>query len=221
VISESRKALQVNPGDLDALANLGYGQFLSGDLPGAIATYDQVLEKKPDAPDVRIGRGEALFWLGNSAGAHEEFARARGILSHAEQGGSTWTWFLDSRGDASEKPRVVYYGTPAEKKALVEFFDGLVYLREMKIPPAKQKYETATHYLANTPDDREVVRKAINDLHRLAKVSLAEPTAEFGLGYLYDWLGEKNHAAQYWQLYVKSGTDPVGVTEARRHLAHN
>jgi len=221
VISESRKALEVNPGNLDALGNLGYGQFLSGDLPGAMATYDQILEKTPDAPDILICRGEALFWSGDSTKAHEEFARARRILSHTERGGETWTWFIDPRYDASEKPHVVYYATPAQKQAFVELFDGLVYLREMKIPAAMERYEAATHYLANTPDDREVVLKAINDLHRLGMESLPQPTPEFGLGYLFNWLGEKDQARQHWGLYVKSGTDPLGMKEARLHLSHD
>ena len=84
---------------------------------------------------------------------------------------------------------------------------------------ALEKYGAAAALLSATREDKEIVRKGINDLHRLGKEPLAQPSAEFGLGSLYDWLGETKRAAEHWRVYLRSGADPVGLGEARRRLA--
>src|SRR5260370_31715832 len=91
--------------------------------------------------------------------------------------------------DASEKQHGSYYARIRKKRALVELLDGLTYLREIRIPAALERYAAATSLLtATNNEDEEIVRKGINDLHRLRKQPFAEPTAELGLGYLFGWL---------------------------------
>lgn len=219
VIDEARRALKVNSGDLDALENLGYGQFLANDLHSAIESYERGLATAPDDPVLRICYGEAIFWSHDTARAHAEFSHARDVLSLSGSSGGTWIWLIDARYDAAEKQRAVYYSTVSQKRALIELLEGLTYLREGKIRLALEKYGAAAALLSATREDKEIVRKGINDLHRLGKEPLAQPSAEFGLGYLYDWLGETKRAAEHWRVYLRSGADPVGLGEARRRLA--
>jgi len=210
----------MNSRDPIALENLGYGKFLMSDFEGAIQAYETVLQVAPDQPVTLVSYGEALLWSANTRKAHEQFGRARSALSGANAPLDTWGWLVDSRYDATEKQRVVNYSTSAQKRAMIELFDALTYLREMEIASALARFRAATGMLTVTSDDdKEVVRKAINDLHRLEKESLAQPTAQFGLGYLYDWLGETARAARFWEIYLRSGTDLVGLEEARRRLA--
>jgi tetratricopeptide (TPR) repeat protein len=220
VIAEARQVLEVNPGDVDALENLGYGLFLTGDLQGAIQVYKKALALSPDDPTIRICHGEALLWSGDAASAHGEFAQARDLLSSPGYSGGTWIWLIDARYDPTDKQRAVYYSTLQQKQALAELLDGLTYLRDSKIELTLERYGVATRLLSGTiEEDKEIVRKGINDLHRLGKNSLAQTAAELGLGYLYDWLGEREHAATHWESYVRLGTDPAGLEEARSRLA--
>jgi tetratricopeptide (TPR) repeat protein len=216
VITQSGKALALNPRDLDALENMGYAQFLAGDPRGAVETYKKGLEFAKGDPALRICLGEALFWSGDTPKGREEFEHARTVLSRPGPAGGTWIWLINPRYDATEKQRPVYYSTISQKKALVEFFDAMTYLRETNVVSALDRYKTATDLLTAAREDKEIVRKAINDLHRLGRESLAQPTAEFGLGCLHDWLGETENAAKHWELYVKSGADPVAVLQGRR-----
>ncbi|HET8922538.1 MAG TPA: tetratricopeptide repeat protein [Candidatus Acidoferrum sp.] len=218
-ISESGKALKLNPRDPGTLENLAYGQFLEGNVQKAIESYERALEITKDDPVLRAYYGEALFWSGNTLRAQEEFAQARDALSRPSLYEDIWIGFIDPRYDATEKRHAAYYSTIAEKQALVELFDALAYLQESNVASALEKYQDAAKLLsASSEDDKEIVRKAINDLHRLQKELPSQPTSELGLGYLYDWLGDHERAVLRWKRYLELGTDPVGMEEAHRRL---
>jgi tetratricopeptide (TPR) repeat protein len=222
VITQSGKALALNPRDLDALENMGYAQFLTGDLHGAAETYKRGLEFAEGDPELRILLGEVLFWSDDTQKGLEEFAHARTSLGRTGSLDGTWVWLIDPRYDANETQRPVYYSTISQKKASVELLEGLTCLREINVASALDRYKTATDLLTATHEDKEIVRKAINDLHRLGRESRAQPASEFGLGCLYGWLGETESSSKHWELYLKSGADPAAVEEARhRCLAPN
>lgn len=218
----SNQVLKQNPEDLDSLENMGYALFLQGNLRGAVEAYEKALQYEGNEKDpvLRSAYGEALLWRGETTKAHDEFKQARDtLLQKSQVSQTTWVWLISEHG-LDEKQRAVYYSTVAEKQALVELFDALTYLRENNVASALEGYQAATKLLsANRSNDKEVVHKAVNDLHRLRKEFPSRPAAELGLGYLYDWLGDHERAALSWKRYLELGTDPVGIEEAHRRLA--
>jgi tetratricopeptide (TPR) repeat protein len=220
LIAEATKILTLNGRDPNALENLGYGRFLAGDLYGAAEAYQEALKVAPDEALWNITYGEALLWMDEAEKAHQQFEIAREGLKKGARASSTWVWLMESKYDKSEKQRLIEYSTAAQKRALVEMLDGITYLRQNKVAPALERYRSGTGMLTNTDiGDVEVVRKAINDLRRLQGESPAQFDVNVGLGYLYDWLGETSKAAEFWEVYLKSGKDPVGLEEARRRAA--
>jgi tetratricopeptide (TPR) repeat protein len=221
VVQLARKSLNRNPEDSDSMENLGYALFLQGNLNGAIDQYKQAIERVGDDPIVHTAYAEALLWRGDATQAHEELARARDtLLREGDMSQGTWIWMIEAQDGSEERRRMVYYRTLAEKRAVVELFDALTYLRENNVASALKGYRAATQLLtASAADDKEIVHKAISDLYRLRKVSFPQPAAELGLAYLYDWVGDRELAVRHWKLYLESGTDPVGIEEAHRGLA--
>jgi tetratricopeptide (TPR) repeat protein len=220
VITQSGKALALNPRDLDALENMGYAQFVTGDLHGAVETYKKGLEFAKGDPELRILLGEVLFWSDDTQKGREEFEHARTSLGRPDTSGGTWVWLIDPRYEATETQRPVYYSTISQKKASLELLEGLTYLREINVASALDRYKAATDLLTATHEDKEIVRKGINDLHRLGRESRAQPASEFGLGCLYGWLGETESSSKHWELYLKSGADAAAVEEARHRCLH-
>ena len=221
VIEFSHWALLVDDRNPQTRENLGFGLFLKGDLQGALANLRIALEILPHDPGLLDLYGETYLWLGDTTKAHEQFEIARNFLTQSpELSNDIWVRLISARYDPAEPQRAVLYYSASQKQASLELLDGLAYLRENRVALALERYHAATGMLAaSREDDNEVVRQGINNLHRLEGERLEQPMAALGLVYLYQCLGEGRRAAHYWQLYQRSGTDTIGIEEARRQVA--
>jgi tetratricopeptide (TPR) repeat protein len=59
-----RQAIERLPGDIEALAGLGYAQWLDGSPADALVTFEQALSHNRNAPIALAGRGQVLVDLG-------------------------------------------------------------------------------------------------------------------------------------------------------------
>jgi putative PEP-CTERM system TPR-repeat lipoprotein len=69
----SNEAMANNPGNVNALQNLGVAQMGANQASNAAATFRQALNKLPDNPELHHQLAQALFKLGDKAGANKEW----------------------------------------------------------------------------------------------------------------------------------------------------
>jgi tetratricopeptide (TPR) repeat protein len=220
VIEEERKALERNPADVEAMENLGYSQYMTGDVSEASETFQAALKSAPSAPDLRLSYAEVLFARGEFGRVHEECQKAREYMQKPDLAEGTWTWMSDDKNETEESGHnyhVVYYFTLQQKSAAIELYDAMTYLTEGNISVAFQIYERIPKILQKNAADSDIARKAINDLYKMKKQT-GRVAGELGLGFLYEMIEEKDRAAKHWSLYLVSGDDAMGIQEARRHL---
>lgn len=79
------RVLQVAPGRVDALYNLGYAQQMQGKLAAAAATYRALLAKAPATPQAHARLGDVLFWAGRLGAAVDHYETAT-ALSPTDEG---------------------------------------------------------------------------------------------------------------------------------------
>lgn len=73
------RVLQVAPGRMDALYNLGYAQQMQGKLAAAAATYRTLLAKAPATPQAHARLGDVLFWAGRLGAAVDHYETATAL----------------------------------------------------------------------------------------------------------------------------------------------
>lgn len=73
------RVLQVAPGRVDALYNLGYAQQMQGKLAAAAATYRALLAKAPATPQAHARLGDVLFWAGRLGAAIDHYETATAL----------------------------------------------------------------------------------------------------------------------------------------------
>jgi tetratricopeptide (TPR) repeat protein len=71
------------PQDAVALFNQGYQQYMTEDFVGAIASYDKVLQIKPDSYEAWYNRGLALYCLGEI----EKAITSYDVTAHSKKSG--------------------------------------------------------------------------------------------------------------------------------------
>jgi len=69
-------ALRLNPNFADAYQNRGVVKNVLKLFPEALADFNQALKLKPDNVGVHLGRGISKFYLGDKAGACEDWRTA-------------------------------------------------------------------------------------------------------------------------------------------------
>ncbi len=75
-LADFNKALEIEPGNVDALYYRGYIKFQLQDYASAIADYDAAAEKDSVDAEIFYGRGNAKFDLKNYKGAIEDYNKA-------------------------------------------------------------------------------------------------------------------------------------------------
>lgn len=73
------RVLQVVPGRVDALYNLGYAQQMQGKLTAAAATYRALLAKAPATPQAHARLGDVMFWAGRLGAAVDHYEAATAL----------------------------------------------------------------------------------------------------------------------------------------------
>jgi adenylate cyclase len=74
----ARDAVQLDPGDADALAELAWTMFLEGDMDNALATARQALSINPSCAQAHRNMGSVLIFTGR----WEDGRKALGIFEH-------------------------------------------------------------------------------------------------------------------------------------------
>ncbi|MFD1627728.1 tetratricopeptide repeat protein [Azospirillum griseum] len=70
------RILDMAPGRLEVLYNLGYAQQMQGKLGGALATYRAFLAKAPAAAQGHARLGEMMLWTGRLGAAIDHYETA-------------------------------------------------------------------------------------------------------------------------------------------------
>lgn len=70
-VKEFQQALQLSPGDPGLLAQVGYQQYLDGNVPQAVASFREALELRPDDANLWGTLGSLYMEAGNNADAEQ------------------------------------------------------------------------------------------------------------------------------------------------------
>jgi len=171
VITLSRRVLELSPGNEEAIENIGYAYHLKGELSAAITWYDSALSVPKGARiTAHMMRGEALLLLGRFGEAHKEIQAAREafVRDAIADATTTWTLLILAEYDPGGRPKVVYYGTRAQKAAALELADAVVSAADGDEEGMHDLFGAATARLQRQKaDDREVVRYALSVATRL------------------------------------------------------
>ncbi|HYK87894.1 MAG TPA: tetratricopeptide repeat protein [Acidobacteriota bacterium] len=98
-----RAAVQSNPGDLNALIQLGNLYYDHGRYRGAIEWYGKALDIDPKNADVRTDRGTSYWNLGQADPAIAEFQKALATdPSHAQTLYNLGVVYLNGKSNAAE-----------------------------------------------------------------------------------------------------------------------
>jgi tetratricopeptide (TPR) repeat protein len=79
------RALDHDPGSVEALLGRGNALYALERYEDALAAYDRALEASPDRPAVHLARSSALSALGRTEEAAAAFARAMGLRHRLER----------------------------------------------------------------------------------------------------------------------------------------
>ncbi len=115
-VAALERSLALEPGNADALVQLGFARLGSGDLEGARGAFDAALAIAPDYADARFGLAQVSFREGDPATAaslidplvaadpgNTEFLALRASIAAAGQGSAEpWRWRLDLGGELSD-----------------------------------------------------------------------------------------------------------------------
>lgn len=115
-VAALERSLALEPGNADALVQLGFARLGTGDLPGARGAFDAALAIAPDYADASFGLAQVSFREGDretAAGLIEplvaanpdnaEFLALEASIDAARQGGvETWRWRLDLGSEISD-----------------------------------------------------------------------------------------------------------------------
>lgn len=119
--------------------------------------------------------------------------------------------------DSTETQRTVVYSTRDHHLSLMDFLEGLIRLRKGEFRNALHSYDAGVARLSKTSSrDVEIVRRTVNDAHRLRVKEPGGPAAHLALWILYRWLGEGERALQHAERYRALGGDPAVLDEVQR-----
>jgi hypothetical protein len=126
------------------------------------------MEIDKDSAVAQVQCGELSLWHGDFKRASDYFEEARRLARREGEKGPIWTMVLMRGFGGETADHLVYYDTPVRKEACLDLFQAVVRLAENRGGEAQQFGRAALARMTGTPEDLEVVRRALNDLERFA-----------------------------------------------------
>ncbi len=198
-ISNSRRALELDPDLAEAHAAMGHALSLLGDNANAEREFEAALALDPMLYEIYWYRGLAKITQGDFAAAAQLFSQASKV-----------------RGDDLQS-----------KMMLMNAFLGLGRDAD-KRSAAKEAFAIASRRLELNPDDSRAAyigaqalvhlddrARALRWLNMAARIDSTDPRTTYNLACCYSTLGETEKALDFLELSIKGGR-PIGMLEWAR-----
>ena len=198
-IARAQKALQINPGYVEAYNSLGNALFKKGSMDEAIAHFQKALQIKPDYVEAHNNLGNALFKKGNVNEAIAHYQKALQIKPDcADIRNNLAVALAKVHGDYAN----TLAGMGRDDEAIVEYRQALAIF---------PYFADARHSLAIIFLQKGQVDEAIAQFQKIQEQYPDNAMAYFDLGNAYFQKGQMDEAAAFYQRALKIKPDDVAA----------